>query len=174
MSKAGRRTRREREVAVTLMECGAGWPSYIEQLRSRASEHVVFSQDVTETPSAFATRVERRLMRLEAAGQTIRAAMVVAGRGRGDDVSAARCRIAATVARLAPPEDAQDLVLVGNALVPHDAREDLASLTATLSACFGLPGIVVRLVLEPRHSRVVAAGGQAWASAAMESISISP
>jgi hypothetical protein len=148
------------------MELGAGWPVCLESVRSRAPENVVILQDVGEPPADFAARAARRLAKLETGGRTVRAAMLVAGAGWGDDVFAARYCMAASIARLAPSRAAQDLLLVGTAQLSEDGCEELASLAATLSEHFGARGPAVRLVLEPLASGMYAVSPQARAEAA--------
>lgn len=122
----------ETSASMVIVEAGALWPRFAQQLQRHATHAVVESQPVTESPTDFVGRVERRLAKL--AQSSVELAYAVIATNERIDVSArdARERLARTIVGAMIESGGGELILSAGEHVADPVRHHLFELAGTL------------------------------------------
>jgi hypothetical protein len=101
----------EGSVSLVIVESGAVWPRFAQELQRRAVHAVVESQSATESAEQFADRVAQRLYKLTTRGLMIEFAVIATNDAFDARALAVRQRLARVIAAAMPRNGSGELTL---------------------------------------------------------------
>jgi hypothetical protein len=122
----------EATVSLVIVESGASWPRFAQELQRRAAHAVVESQSATETSEQFADRVAQKLYKLTTRGLIIQFAVIAANSAADQRALAARQRLARALAAAMPRNGSGELILSAAEHANDLARHHLFTLAGAL------------------------------------------
>lgn len=140
-------------VALVIMESHATWPARVSELQSRVGRALVESQQPSESPDEFATRVIARLKVLEERGDRVRTAMFAVADTADSEAMATRYRIARAVLSCMPEAGPAELTICADEHVEDDTRHQLFAFAGALADALRGGKVEVHVRFTPSASK---------------------